>query len=55
MSDVFHWNMQLPRAKTYAGRAEECRQLAKLGPGRLRKSFLELAAEYDQLAKQAGE
>jgi len=43
--------MQLGRGRTYAERAEECRSLAKVCPDYLRESYLELAAEYEQLAK----
>jgi len=50
MSD-FHWNMQLPRGKTYAQRAEECRSLAKVCPEHLKEGYLEMAATYDQLAR----
>jgi len=53
MPDAFHWHLQLPTSKTYAGRAEECRWLAKICPEHLRVSYLELAAEYDQLASEA--
>jgi hypothetical protein len=52
MSDAFHWHMQLPRSKTYAERAEECRCLAKVCPQHLRESYLEMAAEYEQLASE---
>jgi hypothetical protein len=52
MSDLFpHWHMQLERGKTYAERAADCRRLAKVCPGYLTESYLELAAEYEQLAK----
>ena len=51
MSNAFHWHMQLGRGRTYAERAEECRSLAKVCPDYLRESYLELAAEYEQLAK----
>jgi hypothetical protein len=51
MSDAFHWHMQLPRSMTYAGPPEECRWLAKIGPEHLRESYLELAPEYEQLAR----
>jgi len=43
----------LPRAETYAERAKECRRLAELGPAHWTEHYLELAAEYEQLAKQA--
>jgi hypothetical protein len=51
MSDAFHWHMQLPRSKMYAGRAEECRWLPRSAPEHLRESYLELAPEYEQLAR----
>jgi hypothetical protein len=50
MYDTFHWHIQLPRSETYSARATECRQLARVCPKHLRESYLELAAEYDQLA-----
>jgi hypothetical protein len=53
MSNAFHWYTQLERGKTYAERAEECRCLAKVCPEYLRENYLELAAEYEGLAKQA--
>jgi len=53
MLEVFlHWHTQLERGKTYAERAEECRSLAKVCPEYLRESYLELAAEYEQLARE---
>jgi hypothetical protein len=52
MSDAFHWNVQLPLTKTSTGRPEECRWLATIGPKELRESYLELAAEYEQLASE---
>jgi len=42
----------LPRSETYAERAKECRRLAKIGPEHWTKRYLELAAEYEQLAKE---
>ena len=54
MSDAFHWNMQSPQSKTYAERAEECRRLAKVCPEHFRDSYLEMAAEYEQLATEPG-
>jgi len=51
MADTSYWDMQLPRGKTYAERAEECRVLAEVCPAHLRQSYLELAAAYEQLAK----
>jgi len=50
MDDAFHWHIELPRSKTYVARAEECRQLARVCPEELRENYLELAAEYEQLA-----
>jgi hypothetical protein len=44
--------MQLLQGKTYAKRAEECRRAAKICPEYLRESYLEMAAEYEELAKQ---
>ena len=52
MLDAFHWHMELPRSKTYAGRAEECRQLARVCPEDLRQSYPDLAVEYEQLAAE---
>jgi hypothetical protein len=43
----------LPRSATYAERAKECRQLAEIGTGYWTERYLELAAEYEQLAKEA--
>jgi hypothetical protein len=53
MSGTTHWNMQLPRGKTYAKRAEECRWLARVCPEHLKESYLEMAAVYEQLAEEA--
>jgi hypothetical protein len=46
-SKAARWLVQksMPSSKTYTQRADECRWLAK--------SYLELAAEYEQLSKQA--
>jgi hypothetical protein len=52
MPETFHWNMQRMQGKTYAERAKECRRVAKVCPEYLRESYLEMAAEYEQLAKQ---
>jgi hypothetical protein len=46
MSDAFHLE-----SKTNAGRALECRWLATICPEHLREGYLELAAEYERLAK----
>jgi len=43
----------LPRAERYAGRAKECRRLAEIGPAHWTERYLELATEYEQLAKEA--
>jgi len=51
MSETFHWHLQLPQAGTYAERAEECRQLARVCPERLRDCYLEMAVEYERLAE----
>jgi hypothetical protein len=48
---LFPWRMELPRSKTYAKRAEECRWLASVSPPEFRHTYLKLAAEYEQLAK----
>jgi hypothetical protein len=45
--------IKLLRAKSYAKRAEECRALAKVGPEHLREGYLDLAAQYERLAKEA--
>jgi len=50
MSDLFLWRI---REKAYTKRAEECRQLAKICPEHLRQGYLDLAAEYEQLAKKS--
>jgi hypothetical protein len=52
MSDLFHWNLQMARSKTYVERAQECRSLATVCPANWREDYLELAAEYEQLAKE---
>jgi len=41
-----------PSADTYAERAKECCRIAKLSSP-WRQSYLELAAKYEQLAKEA--
>jgi hypothetical protein len=46
MSDASHL-----QSKTNAGRALECRWLATICPEQLKDRYLELAAEYEQLAK----
>jgi len=51
MSDLFYWRIRLE--ETYAKRAEECRWLAEVCSEHLRESYLKLAAEYEQLAKEA--
>jgi len=55
MFDVFHWRVRLAREIAYAKRAEECRRLAEVCPEHLSESYLELAAQYEQLAKKAQE
>jgi len=55
MPETFRWNMQLLQGKTYAERAKECRRVAKLCPEYLKKSYLEMAAEYEQLANETKE
>ena len=54
MFDVFNWRVRTAREMAYAKRAEECRSLAQACPEHLRESYLELAAKYEQLAKEAG-
>jgi hypothetical protein len=46
MSDTSHLE-----SKTNAGRALECGWLATICPKNLREGYLELAAEYERLAK----
>ena len=53
MPETFHWNMQLLQGKTNAERAKECRRVAEVCPEHLRESYLEMAAEYERLAKEA--
>ena len=55
MSDLFLWRIRQAREKAYAKRAEECRRLAEVCPEHLRQGYLDLAAEYEQLAKKAKE
>ena len=55
MSDLFREQRKLLHAKRYAERAEECRKLAKICPNHLKESYLEMADEYEQLAKKAEE
>ena len=55
MPETFQWNMQVLEGKTYARRAKECRRVAKFCPEYLRESYLEMAAEYEQLATKAEE
>jgi len=52
MPKTFRWDMQGLEGMTYAERAEECRRAAKVCPEKLRESYLEMAAEYERLAKQ---
>jgi hypothetical protein len=53
MSELFRWHVKFPDAKTLSKRAEECRLLATVCPEHLREPYLEMAAGYEQLAKQA--
>jgi len=53
MPEMFHWNMQLLQGKTYAQQAKECRRVAKVCPKYLKESYIEMSAEYEQLAKGA--
>jgi hypothetical protein len=53
MSDaLFSLYVQPPQSKTYVKRAEECRWLATISPPEFRQTYLKLAAEYEQLAKE---
>ena len=47
--------MEVLHGKTYAERAKECRRVAKVCPECLKESYLEMAVEYDELAKKAEE
>ena len=51
MPKTFRWNMQVLQGKTYPDRAKECRRLAEVCPEYLKESYLEMAAEYEQLAR----
>jgi hypothetical protein len=55
MPATFHWNMEVLQGKTYAERAKECLRVAKFCPKYLKESYLEMAVEYEQLAKKADE
>jgi hypothetical protein len=52
MSNVFPFNVQ-PTPTMYAKRAEECRWLAAFSHIGYRETYLNLAAKYEQLAKEA--
>jgi hypothetical protein len=52
MPETFHWNMELLQGKTYAERAKECLRVAQVCPKYLKESYLEMAAEYEQRAKE---
>ena len=45
------WTMQLPTGNTYAKRAQDCLWLARVCPEQFRDDYLELAAEYELLAR----
>ena len=45
--------MELLQGKTYAERAKECLRMAQVCPKYLKESYLEMAAEYEQLAKKS--
>jgi len=51
MPKTFRWKMRLLQGKTYAERAKECRRLAEVCPEDLKESYLEMAAEFEQLAR----
>ena len=55
MPATFRWNMEVLQGKTYAERAKECLRVAKVCPKYLKESYLEMAVEYEQLAKKADE
>ena len=42
----------LPRSGIYRQRAEECRNLAKVGPPGLKQQYLKIAATYEMMADQ---
>jgi hypothetical protein len=47
--------MEVLQGKTYAERARECLRVANVCPEYLKESYLEMAVEYEQLAKKAAE
>ena len=51
MPKTFRWKMRLLQGKTYPERAKECRRLAEVCPEDLKESYLEMAAEFEQLAR----
>jgi hypothetical protein len=53
MLELFRWHVKFPDAKTLSRRADECRRLAKVCPEYPQKDFLKLAADYEQLAREA--
>ena len=55
MPATFHWNMEVLQGKPYGERAKECRRVARVCPEYLKESYLEMAVEYEQLAKKADE
>src|SRR5215831_2778042 len=55
MPAALHWNMEILQGKTYAERAKECLRVADVCPEYLKESYLEMAVEYEQLAKKAEE
>jgi len=55
MPATFHWNMEVLQGKAYGERAKECRRVARVCPEYLKESYLEMAVEYEQLAKKADE
>jgi hypothetical protein len=55
MPATFHWNMEVLQGKTHAERAKECLRVANVCPQYLKESYLEMALEYEQLAKKTDE
>jgi len=47
--------MEVLQGKTYAERAKECLRVANICPQYLKESYLEMAVEYEQLAKKTEE
>jgi hypothetical protein len=52
---LFPWHVHQPRPMTFARRALECRWLAAVSPLEFRETYLNLAVEYEKLAKEREE